>query len=443
MARLIAAIVGRPNVGKSTLFNHITGRRISIIDDTPGITRDRIYAETEWRGRSFTLIDTGGIEPESDNEIFRQMKNQAYTAIETADVVLFMVDAKTGVVAADNEVADILRKAGKPVILVVNKVDRPGAPPPEVYECYSLGIDNLIPISASSGLGIGELLDAIYEYFPENDESEDTGDAIKVAVVGKPNTGKSSLINRILNEERVIVSSIPGTTREAVDTNVEWEGRRYVFIDTAGLRRKSRITENIERYSSVRSWASIERADVCIIMIDAAEGATEQDTKIAGYVHEEGKASVIAINKWDLVKKDNESVSTYTKDVYQKLSFMTYSPLVFISAKTGRRLDKLFDLIDSAHANASLRVSTGVLNDVISEAVAMNQPPSDKGKQLKINYATQVDVKPPTFVLFVNDKELMHFSYERYIENTIRSSFGFEGTPIRIIIREKSKQGGR
>ncbi|HHW47840.1 MAG TPA: ribosome biogenesis GTPase Der [Clostridiaceae bacterium] len=440
MAKPVVAIVGRPNVGKSTLFNYIVGKRISIVEDTPGVTRDRIYADAEWRNRNFTLIDTGGIEPYSEDTIMQQMKRQAEIAMETADVIIFLVDAKEGMTASDREVATMLRKTHKPIILAVNKVDNPGKLPPEVYEFYNLGLGDMIVISSIHGLGIGDLLDEVYKYLPEDVEEEYDDDVIKVAVVGKPNVGKSSLINRIIGEERVIVSDIPGTTRDAIDTYIEKENTKYVFIDTAGIRRKSKIVENIERYSTIRSWRAIERADVCLIMIDAQEGVTEQDTKIAGYAHEQGKASIIVVNKWDLVEKETGTLEEYRKSVYERLGFMTYAPVLFISSKTGQRVGRLFELINFVNDQASFRISTGMLNDLVNEAVAMVQPPSDKGKRLKIYYMTQSGVKPPTFVIFVNDMELMHYSYERYMENQLRRSFGFEGTPIRFILRERDKE---
>lgn len=440
MSKPIVAIVGRPNVGKSTFFNYLAGRRISIVEDTPGVTRDRIYTEVEWRSRKFTLIDTGGIEPYSEDKIMQQMKNQAEIAIETADVIVFMVDMKDGLTASDREVATMLRKSRKPVILTVNKVDKVGDLPPEVYEFYNLGMENLMTVSSIHGLGVGDLLDEIYKYFPDEVDEEYDEEVIKVAVIGKPNAGKSSLINKVLGEERVIVSDIPGTTRDAIDTYVENDQGKFVFIDTAGIRRQSRINENIERYSTIRSWTAIERADVCLIMIDAVEGVTEQDTKIAGYAHEQGKASIIVVNKWDLVEKDTGTLEEYRKTVLEKLGFMLYAPVMFISAKTGQRVDKIYELVKYVANQAALRISTGVLNDLLNEAIAMVQPPSDKGRRLKIYYMTQASVKPPTFVLFVNNMELMHYSYERYLENQLRKSFGFEGTPIRFIIREKDRE---
>lgn len=440
MAKQVVAIVGRPNVGKSTLFNYLTGKRISIVEDTPGVTRDRIYAEVEWRNRKFTLIDTGGIEPYTEDAIMQQMKRQAEIAIETANVIIFMVDGKEGMTASDKEVATMLRKTSKPVILVVNKVDNVGDPPPEIYEFYNLGMGEIFTVSSIHGLGIGELLDEVYKYFPEEDTQEYDESIIKVAVIGKPNAGKSSLINRILGEERVIVTDIPGTTRDAIDTYVENGDDKYVFIDTAGIRRKSKITESIERYSVIRSWSAVDRADVCLIMIDAVDGVTEQDTKIAGYAHEQGKASIIVVNKWDLIEKETGTMEEYRKTVYEKLGFMLYAPVIFISAKTGKRVNKIFELIKHVAEQSSFRISTGMLNDLVSESVAMVQPPSDKGKRLKIYYMTQVSIKPPTFVIFVNNVELMHYSYERYLENQLRKSFGFEGTPIRFIHREKGEE---
>jgi len=435
----IVAIVGRPNVGKSTLFNYIAGKRISIVEDTPGVTRDRIYTEGEWRNRKFILIDTGGIEPFSEDEIMQQMKRQAEIAIETADVIVFMVDAKEGLTASDHEVANLLRKTNKPVILAINKVDNIGEPPPEVYEFYNLAAGEFMTVSSSHGLGIGDLLDEIFKHFSDEDADDDDEEIIKVSVIGKPNVGKSSLINKILGEERLIVTDIPGTTRDAIDTFVEKGEDKFIFIDTAGIRRKSKIIDNIEKYSTIRSWTAVERADVCLIMIDAEEGVTEQDTKIAGYAHEQGKASIIAVNKWDLIDKETGTLEEYEKKVREKLSFMPYAPVVFISALTGKRIEKLYDLIKSVAQQASIRVTTGVLNDVINEAIAMVQPPSDKGKRLKIYYITQVGTKPPTFVLFINDEKLMHYSYMRYIENQLRKTFGFEGTPIKIIARERKK----
>ncbi len=437
MSKPVVAIVGRPNVGKSTFFNYLAGRRISIIEDTPGVTRDRIYAESEWRGKKFTLIDTGGIEPHTEDYIKQQMIRQAQIAIDTADVIVLMVDLKSGLTAADEDVAVMLRKSAKPVVLAVNKADTIGSTPPEAYEFYNLGMGEIFPISSVNGLGIGELLDEIYSHFPAEGDDNQEDDYVKVAIIGKPNAGKSSLINRILGEERVIVSNVPGTTRDAIDTFYEVDGKKYMFIDTAGIRRKSRIDESIEKYSIIRSWAAVDRADVCIIVIDAQDGVTEQDTKIAGYAHEQGKASIIVINKWDLIDKQTGTLESYRKEVYKQLEFMNYAPVVFISAKTGQRVERLFELIDYVNDQASFRVQTGVLNDVLNDAIAMVQPPSDKGKRLKIYYMTQTGVKPPSFILFVNDAELMHYSYERYLKNTLRSNFGFEGTPIRFTIKEK------
>ncbi len=440
MGKPIVAVVGRPNVGKSTFFNYLAGSRISIVEDTPGVTRDRIYTEIEWRNRKFTLIDTGGIEPYSEDIIMQQMKRQAEIAIETADVILFMVDAKDGMTATDKEVATMLRKSQKPVVLTVNKVDRVGDPPPEVYEFYNLGMGDMVIISSVHGLGMGELLDAVFEHFPEDIDSEEDAEVIKVAVVGKPNAGKSSLINSILGEERVIVSNIPGTTRDAIDTHVENNGQKFTFIDTAGIRKRVKINEIIEKYSTIRSWTAIERADVCLIMIDAEDGVTEQDTKIAGYAHQQGKASIIVINKWDLIEKQTGTLEEYRKQVHEKLGFMTYAPVLFISAKTGQRVNKIYELIKYVADQAAFRISTGMLNDLINEAIAMVQPPSDKGKRLKIYYMTQVSIKPPTFIVFVNNLELFHYSYERYLENQLRKTFGFEGTPIKFIHRQRDKE---
>lgn len=439
MAKPVVAIVGRPNVGKSSLFNYLCGRRISIVEDTPGVTRDRIYAEVEWRDRKFTLIDTGGLEPYSADKILQQMRRQAETAIDMADVIVFIVDAKEGMTATDREIADMLRKSQKPVILTANKVDNVGEPPPQVYEFYNLAIGDVFAVSSTHGLGIGELLDKIYEYFPENEEEEYDGDTIKVAVIGKPNSGKSSLINRMIGEERVIVTDIPGTTRDAVDTFFEQGDDRYVFIDTAGIRRQSKIRENIERYSTLRSWTAIERSDVCLIMIDAVDGATEQDTKIAGYAHEQGKASFVVVNKWDLIEKETGTMEDYRKKVLEKLGFMQYAPVIFISVKTGQRFNKILEMIRFVYEQASIRIPTGALNDLLNEATAMVQPPSDKGKRLKLFYGTQSAIRPPTFVLFVNNIDLFHYSYERYIENQLRKSFGFEGSPIRFIHRERGE----
>ncbi len=434
---LKAGIVGLPNVGKSTLFNKITGKRISIVEDTPGITRDRIFADAEWLGNEFTLIDTGGIEPHSDDIILSQMRRQASLAIDMADVILFMVNVKDGLTAADSDVAAMLQKSGKPVILVCNKVDNPGKPPLEAYEFYNLGIGDPVMVSSIHGLGVGDLLDMVVGYFPKENAVEEDENTISVAVAGKPNAGKSSLVNKILGEERVIVSNIPGTTRDAIDSEITVSGQKYVFIDTAGMRKRGKINENVERYSVIRALNAVERADVCIIMIDANEGVTEQDTKIAGYVHEQGKGVIIAVNKWDIVEKETNTMSEFKKRLKEGFNFMMYAPPVFISAKTGLRVESLFDMIKKVKEQNERRISTGLLNDVINEAVALVQPPSDKGKRLKIYYATQASTKPPTFILFVNNAELAHYSYVRYLENKLRETFGFEGTPIKFIVREK------
>lgn len=439
MATPVIAIVGRPNVGKSTLFNKIAGHRISIVEDTPGITRDRIFAKGEWCGRSFTLIDTGGIEPYSKDVILEQMRLQAELAIEMADVIIFMVDIRDGMTAADEEVATMLQKSGKPVVLVCNKADTPGEPPLELYEFYNLGIGEPMPISSLHKMGVGDVLDQCAKYFPP-EEDEDEEDAIRVAVVGKPNAGKSSLINRILGENRVIVSDIAGTTRDAIDSNYERNGQHYVLIDTAGMRRKGKIDDTIERYSVVRSLNAVDRSDVCLILIDATVGVTEQDAKIAGYAHEEGKASVIVVNKWDAVEKDDKTMDRFREDVQNTLSFMPYAPILFISALTGQRVDKLFDSIIYVANQNAMRLSTGALNDVLGEATARVQPPTDKGKRLKIYYITQATTKPPTFILFVNNAELAHFSYVRYIENQIRATFALDGTPLRFLVRERGKE---
>ena len=439
MSLPIVAVVGRPNVGKSTLFNKLVGKRLSIVEDTPGVTRDRIYSKCEWRNREFMIVDTGGIEPASDDVILAQMRRQAQVAIEKADVIVFLTDMRCGVTADDYEVASMLQKSGKPVILAVNKCDGIGEPPPEFYEFYNLGIGEPIPISAANRTGLGDMLDEIVKEFPEGLDAEEDDDIPKIAVVGKPNVGKSSLINRLLGEDRVIVSDIAGTTRDAIDTPLKRNGREYILIDTAGLRRKSKIHEDLERYSIIRTVTAVERADVVVMVIDAAEGVAEQDAKIAGIAHERGKGVIIAVNKWDAVEKDDKTIYKMTEKIKQTLAYMPYAEFVFISAKTGQRLDKLFELIDMIIENQSMRIATGVLNEILAEAVAMQQPPSDKGRRLKVFYMTQISVKPPTFVVFVNDKKLMHYSYTRYIENQIRNAFGFRGTPLRFIIRERKE----
>lgn len=440
MSLPIVAVVGRPNVGKSTLFNKLVGKRLSIVEDTPGVTRDRIYSKCEWRNREFMIVDTGGIEPASDDVILAQMRRQAQVAIEKADVIVFLTDMRCGVTADDYEVASMLQKSGKPVILAVNKCDGIGEPPPEFYEFYNLGMGDPFPVSALHGHGSGDLLDEIFKYFPGEDESEYDEEYIKVAVIGKPNVGKSSLINRIAGEERAIVSDIAGTTRDATDTIIENEDGKYVFIDTAGIRRKSKITEKIEHYSVLRAYMAVDRADVCVIVIDALVGFTDQDSKVAGYAHEQGKACIVAVNKWDAVDKSTGTMEEYTNDLKEKFSFMSYVPFVFISAKTGQRVDKLFELINSVNSQNCMRITTGMLNDVLSYATTRVQPPSDKGRRLKIYYMTQASVRPPTFVVFVNRADLFHFSYQRYIENQIRQTFGLTGTPVRFVIRERDNQ---
>lgn len=437
MSKPVVAIVGRPNVGKSTFFNYIVGKRISIVEDTPGVTRDRIYAEANWRGMDFTVIDTGGIEPESEDLIVSQMRNQADIAISMADVIVFVTDFKTGITTADNEIALMLRKSKKTIVLICNKVDNFGRTQDDIYEFYNLGLGDPYPVSAKNALGIGDALDAIYELLPKNTDENDESDVIKVALIGKPNVGKSSLVNKILGENRVIVSNIAGTTRDAIDSEFENKYGKYVFIDTAGIRRKSKVTENLERYSVMRTQLAIERSDVCIFMIDANEGVTEQDAKIAGEAHEAGKGVIIAVNKWDEYEKDNNTVEKYKKEIYNKLSYLSYAPIIFISAKTGQRVDKLYEMINMVASQNALRVSTSVLNQVLNEAIAIVQPPTDKGKRLKIFYMTQASTKPPTFVVFVNDKKLFHFSYERYLINQLRKEFVLTGTPIRMIVREK------
>ena len=440
MSKPTVAIIGRPNVGKSTFFNYIVGKRISIVEDTPGVTRDRVYADSNWRGREFTLIDTGGIEPESDDTIVSQMRQQASIAIELADVIVFITDIKQGVTAADHEIALMLKKAKKPIILVCNKSDTFGKVPDELYEFYNLGLGEPYAVSSVNAKGIGDVLDAIYEHFPPLVENQENENIIKVAMIGKPNVGKSSLINKILGENRVIVSDIAGTTRDAIDSEFENEFGKYVFIDTAGIRKKSKVEDNLEKYSVIRSLLAVERADVCVLMLDAKEGVTAQDAKIAGEAHEAGKGVIIAVNKWDEVEKDNNTMEQYKKEVYNKLAYLSYAPIIFISAKTGQRVNKLYEMINMVASQNALRVSTSVLNDVLSEAVTIVQPPTDKGKRLKIFYMTQATTKPPTFVVFVNDKELFHFSYERYLMNQIRKEFGLTGTPIRMIVREKKEE---
>lgn len=439
MSKPIVAIVGRPNVGKSTLFNAMAGENISIVKDTPGVTRDRIYADVEWLNINFTLIDTGGIEPDSNDIILSQMRDQAQIAIDTADVIMFMVDCKQGLVDSDAKVADMLRRSHKPVVLVVNKVDNFDKYMADVYEFYNLGIGDPYPISAANKMGIGDMLDKVTSYFQDDAMEQEEDERPRIAIVGKPNVGKSSLINKLLGEKRLIVSNIAGTTRDAVDTAVTWQGRDYVFIDTAGLRRKNKIKEELERYSIIRTVTAVERADVVVILIDAVEGVTEQDAKIAGIAHDRGKGIVIAVNKWDAIEKDDKTIYKYTNEVRQVLSYMPYAEILFISAETGQRLPKLFETIDMVIENQAMRVATGVLNEIMAEAVAMQQPPSDKGKRLKLYYITQVSVKPPTFVIFVNDKQLMHFSYTRYLENKIRDTFGFRGTSLKFIIRERKE----
>ena len=437
MSRPLVAIVGRPNVGKSMLFNRLVGRRLSIVEDTPGVTRDRLYAECEWCGRKFDMVDTGGIEPTTDSEILLYMREQAQIAINSATVIVLVTDIRTGVTAADKDVANMLLRSRKPVVLAVNKADSTGAEDPAIYEFYSLGLGDPIAVSAVHGHGTGDLLDECLKYFPPAEEEDEEDDCIKVAVIGKPNVGKSSLINRILGEKRLIVSDIAGTTRDAVDTMFENEQERYMFIDTAGIRRKSKVDEKIEKFSVMRSQLAVERADVCIIMIDARDGVTEQDTKIAGLAHESGKACIVAVNKWDLVDKETGTMEKMRKDIMRDLSFMSYAPIIFISAATGQRTEKLFELINFVNDQSTLRIATGMLNNVLADAQARVQPPTDKGRRLKIYYMTQTGIKPPNFVIFCNSRELFHFSYQRYIENQLRTVFGLEGTPIRIVIRQK------
>lgn len=440
MAKPTVAIVGRPNVGKSTFFNYIIGQRLSIVEDKPGVTRDRVYAECNWRGRDFTIIDTGGIEIDSTDLITAEIANQANIAINLADVVVFITDIKQGVTQIDKEISLILKKANKPVILVCNKADNYGKTSDDIYEFYNLGLGEPFPLSATNAIGIGDILDEIYEHFPKQEENEEDDETIKVAIIGKPNVGKSSLVNKILGEERVIVSNIAGTTRDAIDSSFENEFGKYVFIDTAGIRRKSKVEESIEKFSVMRTLLAIERADVCLMMIDALEGVTEQDAKIAGEAHEAGKGIILVVNKWDAVEKDTYTIEQFKKDVYNKLSYLTYAPIMFISAKTGQRVNKLYETINNVASQNALRVNTSMLNQVLNEAIAIVQPPTDKGKRLKIYYMTQATTKPPTFVVFVNNKELFHFSYERYLVNQLRKEFGLIGTPIRMIVREKGEK---
>ena len=439
MALPIVAVVGRPNVGKSTLFNKLIGQRLSIVEDTPGVTRDRIYSKCEWRGKEFMVVDTGGIEPDSDDVILAQMRRQSELAIEKADVIVFVTDIRCGVTADDYAVSEMLIKSGKPIILAVNKVDNLGEPPLELYEFYNLGLGEPFPISSVHGHGTGDMLDAIYEYLPETNDEEYGEDQIKVAVIGKPNAGKSSLINKIAGEDRVIVSDIAGTTRDSTDTVIENEHGKFVFIDTAGIRKKSKVTDKVEHYSVLRAYMAVDRADVCVIMLDATEGFTEQDSKVAGYAHEQGKACVVAVNKWDAVEKDTKTMNKFEEDIKRELSFMSYAPTVYISALTGQRIPELFKKIKYVAEQNKVRISTGLLNDVLADATARVQPPSDKGKRLKIFYITQASTKPPTFVVFVNRAELFHFSYRRYLENQLRATFGLEGTPVRFIVRERGK----
>lgn len=440
MSKPVVAIVGRPNVGKSTLFNALAGEKISIVKDTPGVTRDRIYAEVSWLDWNFTMIDTGGIEPDSKDIILSQMRDQAQIAIDTSDVIVFMTDVRQGLIDSDSKVADMLRRSGKPVVLVVNKVDSFEKYMPDVYEFYNLGIGEPVPVSAASRLGIGDMLDEIIAHFPEKGEEEEEDERPRIAIVGKPNVGKSSIVNKLLGEQRVIVSDVAGTTRDAIDTEIVHEGKEYVFIDTAGLRRKSRIKEELERYSIIRAVTAVERSDVVLIVIDAVEGVTEQDAKIAGIAHERGKGIVIVVNKWDAIEKDDKTMKKYENEIRRVLSFMPYAEIMYVSARTGQRLNRLYDVIDMVIENQTLRVATGVLNEIMMEAVALQQPPSDKGKRLKLYYITQVSVKPPTFVIFVNDRELMHFSYTRYLENKIREAFGFKGTSLKFFIRERKEK---
>lgn len=440
MSKPVVAIVGRPNVGKSTLFNVLAGEMISIVKDTPGVTRDRIYADVTWLDKEFTLIDTGGIEPESKDVILAQMREQAQIAIDTADVIVFITDVRQGLVDADSKVADMLRRSGKPIVLTVNKVDNFDKFMPDVYEFYNLGIGDPIPISAASLLGLGDMLDVVASYFPDHSAIEEEDERPRIAIVGKPNVGKSSIINKLLGEQRVIVSDVAGTTRDAIDTDIVHNGKEYVFIDTAGLRRKNKIKEELERYSIIRTVTAVERADVVLMVIDAVEGVTEQDAKIAGIAHERGKGIIIVVNKWDAIEKNDKTMREYDQEIRRVLSFMPYAEIMYVSALTGQRLNKLYDIIDMVIENQTLRVATGVLNEIMAEAVAMQQPPSDKGKRLKLYYITQVAVRPPSFVIFVNDKELMHFSYTRYLENKIREAFGFRGTSLKFFVRERKEK---
>ena len=439
MRKVIVAVIGRPNVGKSTLFNTIAGKQISIVQDTPGVTRDRIYAEGNWLNYYFTMVDTGGIEPISDDVLLKQMRSQAELAIETADVIIFVTDVKSGVVDADYEVAEMLRRSKKPIVLCVNKVDSIKKYGNDIYEFYQLGLGEPFPVSAANHLGLGDLLDEVVKHFPKEGLEEEEDGTLKIALIGKPNVGKSSLTNKLLGENRVIVSDIAGTTRDAIDTEVTYNGTPYIFIDTAGLRRKGKVTEDIERYSVIRTVAAVDRADICIVLIDAVEGITDGDTRIAGIAHESGKGVIIAVNKWDLVEKNDKTMQEFTKQLKEKFAYMDYAEYLFISAETGQRIHKIYELVNMIHDNQVMRIKTGVLNEILARATAMKQPPSDKGKRLKLFYITQASVAPPTFVIFVNDRELMHFSYTRYIENQIRENFGFRGTPIRFIIRERGE----
>ncbi|MBQ5765366.1 MAG: ribosome biogenesis GTPase Der [Clostridia bacterium] len=442
MAKPIVAVVGRPNVGKSTLFNKLIGQRMSIVDDTPGVTRDRIFGDAEWLNREITLVDTGGIEPKTDDIILAKMRQQAALAIDMANVIVFVTELKAGVLAADMEIAAMLQRSGKPIVLCVNKCDSVGGTPPEFYEFYNLGLGDPIPVSAAHGHGTGDLLDAVFEHLPEVDDDQDESEIINVAIIGKPNAGKSSLVNKVLGEDRLIVSNVAGTTRDAVDTNVTVGGQVYNLIDTAGLRRQSKVIDKIEKYSVLRAKMAVDRSDVCVIMLDAAEGFTEQDSKVAGLALEQGKACIIAVNKWDLVEKDGTTMDSYRKKLMNDFSFMSFAPIIFISAKTGQRIERLFELVKYVHEQNSMRISTGMLNDILAEATARVQPPSDKGKRLKIYYMTQASTRPPTFVCFCNRAELFHFSYQRYLENQIRSTFGLEGTPVRFVIRERGDTKG-